>query len=228
MTNSLQFVVAISLNPINIRFRLLEFCPSTQTLLRSSSFPTGYLFLTSPHSYRACGPPPRRDACWAAEGRRRGRGATDRCAQGSGLWVPRPRPAFSFFLMALFHVTVNLVRSISDLGIVKQHLDTHIKERREIGKQNLRSSCLLDKVVVLTWFSVTFWIAKAHLAFSVFETRSFCTSLHLLDPCCLNAVATSHMGLSSPWDVTSLNGEYALNRGYTRDFEDLVPKQNVK
>lgn len=67
-------------------------------------------------------------------------------AQGCGLWGPKPRLAFGFLLMALFHVTVNPVRSISDLGTVKQHLDIHIKERREIGQQNRRSSYLLNKV----------------------------------------------------------------------------------
>lgn len=49
--------------------------------------------------------------------------------------------------MALFHMTVNPIRSISDLGTMKQYLYTDIKGRWKIMEQNLRSSCLPDKVL---------------------------------------------------------------------------------
>lgn len=49
--------------------------------------------------------------------------------------------------MALFHVTVNPIRVISDLGTVKQHLYTDTKGRRKIRENNLRSSCLPGKVL---------------------------------------------------------------------------------
>lgn len=49
---------------------------------------------------------------------------------GQGQWVCvlKPSLAFTLFLiMSLFHVMVIPIRSISDLVIVKQHLNTDIK-----------------------------------------------------------------------------------------------------
>ena len=71
----------------------------------------------------------------------------------AGSQLESPGLAFSFFSMALFHMTVNPSRSISDLGTVMQHLYTDFKGRGKIREQNLRKT--ICQTSVLTLFLAT-------------------------------------------------------------------------
>lgn len=151
-TSSLQFPAAISFSqPHKHQISNFRVLPINSNLFPSSTFLICYFSLTFPN-YGAYEPPALRNKLgWRGvkplEMHKAGGQPTGELKEaGSEL---EPRLAFSFFSMALFHITVNPIRSISDLGTVKQHLYTDFKGRGKIREQNLRKTICQTRVLTL-------------------------------------------------------------------------------